>query len=76
LFVGFEDLNRKDYGDFTAGDFSCSVTVSSEMLVLNVKPGNDMNSFGYDLDDAHSHTHHVTDGSTALCWALTAFSGS
>jgi hypothetical protein len=57
LFVGFEDLNRKDYGDFTAGDFSCSVTEGCDMLVLNTKPGNYMNTFTYALDDGYGHTH-------------------
>jgi hypothetical protein len=27
LFIGFEDLNQKYYGDFIAAEFSCSVTV-------------------------------------------------
>jgi len=55
-FVGFEDLNRKDYGDITAADFSYSVTVSADFLVLNLKPGNLYNSFGYKLTDMGGYT--------------------
>lgn len=64
LYIGFEDLNRIAYTDLTSKEFSCSATISSEMLILENLPGNGLATFDYDLDDKYSYyTHHLVVGS-------------
>lgn len=59
VHIGFEDLNRINYVEFTSDDFSCSGTISAKFKVLGVCPGESTIASYYDIKDCYSN-HDMT----------------
>lgn len=62
LYIGFEDLNREKYADFSASDFSCSGTISSNFVVLAEHPGNYAKTGNYKMEDQFADYDYLVYG--------------
>lgn len=62
LYVGFEDINRNVYTNFTSSDFCCSGTISSSFVVLAEHPGNYPKEGSYKMKDVFSSFDYLIYG--------------